>query len=163
MDIPLDELYQEIILEHYRRPRNHQTGALPPGIAVQAENPSCGDELTLSLQLDADGEHVSGVSWQGHGCSISQASASMMSEAVAGLSLAQTCGMIDQVRGMMHGEPAADELEDVLAFKGVSQLPMRVKCVLLAWLALGDAVNQAKAAGPDKATAAQAASVGGAP
>ena len=147
MDIPLDELYQEIILEHYRRPRNHCTTALPAGgTHVHADNPSCGDELDLRLELDPTGQLVTGIRWQGHGCSISQASASMMSQAVRGLTPSQSTALIDQVRAMMHGETPAEELEDVVAFEGVSQLPLRVKCVLLAWLALGDALAQATSA-----------------
>jgi len=135
----LNELYQEIILDHYRSPRNRRRGA--GAIVVHHDNPLCGDELTVRLELT--GEAVASVSWEGHGCSISQASASMMSETVEGLPASEARALIEQLRRMMHGEPPAEDLGDVMALEGVSKFPVRVKCALLAWMALKDALEQA--------------------
>jgi nitrogen fixation NifU-like protein len=139
----LEELYQEIILDHYRSPRNRRRG--DGSIEVRHDNPLCGDELTLRLELS--GGEVASVSWEGHGCSISQASASMMSEAVEGLPATEARTLIEQLRQMMRGEPPVEDLGDVMALEGVSKFPVRIKCALLAWMALKDALEQAETGG----------------
>jgi nitrogen fixation NifU-like protein len=136
----MDDLYQEIILDHYRSPRNRGPGAEHTHEAHHS-NPLCGDELTVRVDLDDDA--VKDVAWEGHGCSISQASASMMSEAVRDLAPAQAQALVEKLRRMMHGEPPDDDLGDAMALEGVARFPVRIKCALLAWMALRDALEQA--------------------
>lgn len=126
----LDELYREIILDHYRNPRNR--GRLPnPTVATQGSNPLCGDELELSLLLA--GDQIEGIKIQGRGCSISQASASMMTEALKGLSLAEAEQVAAAFKDMMLANGSADGLGDLEALQGVKKYPVRIKCALLAW------------------------------
>ena len=138
MDVTL--MYQDIILDHYRE--KHHTGLREPFDAeVHHVNPSCGDELTLRVDV-ADGV-VRDVSYEGDGCSISQASTSIMSDLVIGRSVADTLDLYDDFRAMMEShkaEPDEDRLEDAIAFQGVAQFPGRVKCAMLAWSALRDAL-----------------------
>jgi nitrogen fixation NifU-like protein len=139
----INSLYQEVILDHYKRP--HHKGLLPGDIQVHHINPSCGDEVTLSLKLV---DHkVAGISWDGAGCSISQASISIMSDLLVNKSIAEAARILDAFVTMMHskGAKAADEsiLEDGVALAGVSKYPARIKCALLGWMAYKDAVNQA--------------------
>ena len=142
----VDELYQEIILDHYRA--KHHSGLRDPYEAeVHHVNPSCGDEVTLRVHLD--GGTVSDVSYEGMGCSISQASTSVMSDLVIGkavddgLDLHQEFLTLMQSKGAL--EPDEDTLEDAIAFAGVSKFPARVKCALLGWSAFKDAVLRARA------------------
>lgn len=137
----LDSLYQEIILDHYRQPRNKCSMA--DGIHVKHDNPLCGDEIALCLQMDDN--KVRRVCFTGHGCSISQASSSMMTEAVAGLTADEALQRIEQIREMMHGTSPADDLGDIMALEGVANFPVRVKCALLPWMALKDALSQSHA------------------
>ena len=138
-----DQLYQEIILDHYRAPRNKCQGDETGKIFVKHENLLCGDELSLSVKLDGD-EKISRICFSGQGCAISQASASMMTEAVKGLTANQANRLIETVRLMMHSEVQAEDLGDIEALKGVAKFPVRVKCALLAWMALKDALNSAE-------------------
>ena len=138
-----DELYQEIILDHYRAPRNKCRGDDTGKICVKHENLLCGDELYLSVKLDGD-EKISQICFSGRGCAISQASASMMTEAVKGLTTGEANELIETVRLMMHSEVQAEDLGDIEAMKGVARFPVRVKCALLAWMALKDALNSAE-------------------
>ena len=131
----LDELYREIILDHYKNPRNR--GRLPePDIATQGSNPLCGDEIELSL-IVRDGR-VTDVAFQGKGCSISQASASMMTEGIKGKTILEVRALADAFKDMMNGEtePDPDVLGDVEALAGVRKYPVRVKCATLAWTTL---------------------------
>jgi nitrogen fixation protein NifU and related proteins len=142
----LQSLYQEIILEHYRTP--HHKGLREPFEAeVYHLNPTCGDEITLRVHLD--GELVADVSYEGQGCSISQASASVMADLVIGKPLADALDVHDEFLRLMQskGEATPDEdvLEDAVAFVGVSRYPARIKCALLAWMAWKDAAAQAAA------------------
>jgi len=137
--VGFDELYQEIILEHYRRPRNKRPLA-EAEVRVRHENPLCGDELAVSLDLAAGA--VSRAAFDGHGCAISQASASMMTEAVRGLPVKEALRLAESVRLMMHGQPPPEDLGDIMALEGVSKFPVRVKCALLPWMALRDALFQ---------------------
>jgi nitrogen fixation NifU-like protein len=143
----LDSLYQEIILDHYRKP--HHKGLREPFEAqVHHLNPTCGDEITLRVHL-RDGV-VEDVSYDSQGCSISQASASVMTDLVIGKPLAEASLIHDEFLALMQskgqGAPDEDMLEDAVAFAGVSRYPARIKCALLAWMAWKDAVAQAAAA-----------------
>lgn len=137
----LDELYQEIILDHYRQPRGR--GELePPKITQEGFNPSCGDEVIIDLRVE-DGR-ITDVRFHGHGCSISQASASMMTEAVRGKTLAEAHALIQQATALVKGELDGDfeTLGDIVALAGVRNFPVRVKCATLAWHTLAEALKQ---------------------
>jgi nitrogen fixation NifU-like protein len=135
----VEDLYREIILDHYRSPRNKRRG-VEGAIAVKHDNPLCGDELHLSVDVQ-DGE-LADVAFDGKGCSISQASASMMTEAVQGKSVKDALGLTETIRQMMHGTSPHEDLGDLMALEGVAKFPVRVKCALLAWMALKDALTQ---------------------
>jgi len=140
--LDFEELYQEIILDHYRTPRNRSEDLSDTAQnCVKHENPLCGDELLLAVDLDAAGEKIENIRFSGHGCSISQASASMMTEAVQGLGRGEALQMVERVREMMHGKEPDDDLGDVEALQGVSKFPVRIKCALLAWMALKDSLE----------------------
>ena len=138
----LNSLYQEVILDHYKRP--HHKGLKPGDIQVHHINPSCGDEITLSLKLD--GGKVSNLTWDGVGCSISQASVSIMSDLLIGKKINEASSVLDSFVEMMQskGQNEGDEevLEDGVALAGVSKYPARIKCALLGWMAYKDAVTQ---------------------
>ena len=143
----LDSLYQEIILDHYKHP--HHAGLREPYEAeVHHVNPTCGDELTLRVHLSGAGEDavVEDVSYDAEGCSISQASTSVMTDLVIGKKVGEALGVLDEFQTLMQGrgtvEPAEDVLEDGIAFAGVAKFPARVKCALLAWMAWKDATSQ---------------------
>ncbi len=146
----LDALYQEIILDHYKRP--HHAGLREPFDAeTHHVNPTCGDEITLRVQLSgaADGRTVEDVSYDALGCSISQASASVMTDLVIGRTVEEGLALQAEFVALMQGrgtvEPDEDRLEDGVAFAGVAKFPARVKCALLGWMAWKDAVAQATA------------------
>ena len=141
----LDALYQEIILDHYKHP--HHKGLRDPFEAeVHHVNPSCGDEVTLRLHV-ADGV-VSDVSYEGVGCSISQASTSVMTDLVIGKPVEEAMAIHQEFLTLMQGkgtvEPDEEVLEDGIAFAGVAKFPARVKCALLSWMAWKDATAQAR-------------------
>jgi nitrogen fixation NifU-like protein len=135
----LDELYRQVIMDHYQHPRNQ--GELDGRtVSVDLRNPSCGDEITLQLQVE-DGK-VCDVRFRGSGCSISMASASMMTEAVKGQPLPEALALAQVFRGMIQGQPVDTEvLGDLEALQGVSKFPARVKCAMLAWQALEKAIS----------------------
>ena len=144
----LDSLYQEIILDHYKNPQN--AGLREPFEAeVHHVNPTCGDEVTLRVHLEGAGDDavVSDVSYHAEGCSISQASASVMTELVIGKRVADAMAVHEDFLTLMQGkgqvEPDEDVLEDGIAFAGVAKFPARVKCALLGWMAWKDAVARA--------------------
>jgi nitrogen fixation NifU-like protein len=137
--VSLDDLYKEVILDHYKSPRNKRD--LPGATAsLHKNNPLCGDEITVHVRLD-DGR-LTEISFEGQGCSISQASASMMTEAVHGLTTAGAGDLASQFRGMMEGQvdPDEDAFGDLMALKGVVKYPVRIKCAVLAWDVLQDAL-----------------------
>lgn len=140
----LESMYQEIILDHYKHP--HARGLREPydGESFQV-NPTCGDELTLRVHLD--GSRVTDVSYDGQGCSISQASASVLTDLVIGNSTDQALSKMDSFVELMESrgkvEPDEDVLEDGVAFAGVAKYPARVKCALLGWMAFKDALVKA--------------------
>ncbi|QAY72447.1 SUF system NifU family Fe-S cluster assembly protein [Agromyces protaetiae] len=145
----LENLYQEIIVDHSRA--RHGEGTLEgPHFSHHELNPTCGDEITVRVRLDASGERVEALAWEGQGCSISMASASVLSDLVAGASVDDALALAGAFREMLRskgeGEPDEDLLGDAIAFHGVSKYVMRVKCAMLSWVALEAAVGQARAA-----------------
>ncbi len=146
MDV--DAMYQDIILDHYRNPQGK--GLRDPFAAeVHHINPTCGDEITLRVTLGPDGKTLDDLSYDGQGCSISQASASVLHDLVTGHSVADVMRTADAFRELMHskGEGTPDEeiLGDAIAFQGTAKYPSRVKCALLSWMALTDALARAGA------------------
>ncbi|HWO67976.1 MAG TPA: SUF system NifU family Fe-S cluster assembly protein [Umezawaea sp.] len=143
----LQQMYQEIILDHYKNP--HGRGLRDPYDAESFQvNPTCGDEVTLRVKLD--GETVADVSYEGQGCSISQASTSVLTDLVIGKSVGEAFKKFDAFVELMQSrgtlEPDEDVLEDGIAFAGVSKYPARVKCALLGWMAFKDAVARSEGA-----------------
>jgi nitrogen fixation NifU-like protein len=138
--LSLDDLYKEVILDHYKAPRNKRD---LPGATVSRHqnNPLCGDEITLHARLDD--RAIAEVAFEGQGCSISQASASMLTEAVAGLSVGEAEELTERFRGMMEGkvDPDEDTFGDLMALKGVVKYPVRIKCAVLAWDVLQEALE----------------------
>jgi nitrogen fixation NifU-like protein len=138
----LDNLYQEVILDHYKRPEHKGLSDIFD-VQVHHINPSCGDEITMNLSLVND---IVSLTWDGVGCSISMASASMMTGLLSGRSLKQARTILDSFLTLMQskGTQSGDEsvLEDAVAFAGVSKYPARIKCALLAWMAFKDAAVQ---------------------
>jgi nitrogen fixation NifU-like protein len=141
----VEELYQEIILDHYRT-KHHSGLRAPYDTEVHHVNPICGDEVRLRVHLD--GDTVTDVSYEAMGCSISQASTSVMTDLVIGNDIAHDVGLYEEFLAMMQSkgqlEPDEERLEDGIAFAGVAKFPARVKCALLGWSAFRDAVMQAQ-------------------
>lgn len=141
----LEQMYQEVILDHYRRPL-HSGLREPFGAEVHHVNPTCGDELTLRLQLSDDKKTIDDVSYDAQGCSISQASASMMAELIMGRPVTEALEIYGAFHTMIssRGQDEGDEelLDDAVALAGVSRYPARVKCALLGWMAYKDALGQ---------------------
>ncbi|PRW65426.1 Fe-S cluster assembly sulfur transfer protein SufU [Actinopolyspora mortivallis] len=143
----LEQMYQEIILDHYRNPHRH--GLREPFDAESFQvNPTCGDEVTLRVRLTGSGTEatVEDVSYSGQGCSISQAATSVLTDLVVGRPLREALDKQAAFTELMEGrgqvEPDEDVLEDGVAFAGVAKYPMRVKCALLGWMAFRDAVSR---------------------
>lgn len=142
----LDSLYQEVILDHYRKP-SHKGLSIEKDIQVHHNNPSCGDEVTLNLIME--NEVVKDISWDGVGCSISMASTSVMSDLLIGKDFQSAMQTLAAFVDLMQskGQAKGDEniLEDGVAFAGVSKFPARIKCALLGWMAFKDASSQVMA------------------
>ena len=155
----LEDLYREIILDHYRSPRNKGELETPPAIKTEGYNPLCGDEIVLYLQVD--GDTVTDVKIGGQGCSISQSSASMMSAAVKGKSVAEVRALVRAFKGLMsiheqslggEGEGEGEVIEadpnvklgDLEALQGVVKFPVRIKCATLAWNTLQQGLDEAE-------------------
>jgi nitrogen fixation NifU-like protein len=140
----MDSLYQDIILDHYKHP--HGKGLRDGDAEVHHVNPTCGDEITLRVRLD--GGTVADVSYESQGCSISQASASVLNDLLVGKQLGEAQQIQEAFLELMQskGQSEGDEevLEDAIAFAGVSKYPARVKCALLSWMAWKDATAQAQ-------------------
>ena len=140
----LESLYQEIILDHYKRPKNKVLQD-KYSVEVHHNNPSCGDEITLRVQIE--NQIIKELSWDGVGCSISQASSSVMSELTQGVSIEKALELevsfLELMQGKGQVEADEEELEDAVAFSGVARYPARVKCALLSWMALKDALLRA--------------------
>lgn len=142
----LEEMYKEVILDHYKRPRNKRE--LPGATAsCHKTNPLCGDEITIEVR-EADGV-LAEVVFSGQGCSISQSSASMMTEALSGKDRASAASIARAVRAMLaaEAEPSEDELGDLVALSGVRRYPVRIKCAALAWDVLDEALAGGSATG----------------
>ncbi|WP_306233086.1 Fe-S cluster assembly sulfur transfer protein SufU [Agrococcus beijingensis] len=144
---PLAGLYQELILEHAKRRAGD--AVLDPFDAERyLKNPTCGDEIRLRVRLDGTGPQarVDALGWQGQGCSISQASASVLAEEAPGLTVAEAHERIEALRELLRSrgaaEPDEELLGDAVAFAGVAKFPMRVKCAMLAWVALEEALRE---------------------
>jgi nitrogen fixation NifU-like protein len=146
MNPDLQALYQEVILDHYKRPRNF--GALPDADRhAEGYNPLCGDRVHVHLRME--GDQISGISFEGAGCAISTASASLMTEAVAGLRREEAIALERRFHGLVTGEgpSAAGDLGKLEALAGVREFPVRIKCATLAWHALRAALDGAQKGG----------------
>jgi nitrogen fixation NifU-like protein len=157
----LEDLYREIILDHYRSPRNRGDLPVPPAHKVEGFNPLCGDEVVLYIDVDPETDTVRDVKIAGQGCSISQASTSMMSSAVKGKSLEETRQLIRAFKALMsihesklEGESDGSDLQaelegvrlgDLEALQGVVKFPVRIKCATLAWNTLQQALDEVQA------------------
>ena len=140
MEAPITSLYQELILEHYRNPRN-KGELVDHTVEARVANPVCGDEVTIQVRLDQD--RIEEIAFHGQGCSISQASVSMMTALVKGKDRSEAMRLADLFTDMMHGaEDASSDrsLGDLRALQGVSKFPVRIRCALLAFDALRDAL-----------------------
>jgi nitrogen fixation NifU-like protein len=144
----LDSMYQDIILDHYKHP--HGKGLRVGDAEVHHVNPTCGDEITLRVRLD--GSTIADISYESQGCSISQASASVLNDLLVGKELGEAQKIQEAFLELMQskGQSEGDEevLDDAVAFSGVSKYPARVKCALLGWMAWKDATAQALAGSP---------------
>ncbi|MEU6345513.1 MULTISPECIES: Fe-S cluster assembly sulfur transfer protein SufU [unclassified Streptomyces] len=152
----LDSMYQEVILDHYKNP--HGRGLRDGDVEVHHVNPTCGDEITLRVRLD--GTSIQDISYEGQGCSISQASASVLNELLVGRQVDEAVKVQEvflelmQSKGKLEPDDAMEDvLEDAVAFAGVSKYPARVKCALLSWMAWKDATAQALGDGAAKESA----------
>ncbi len=139
-------MYQEVILDHYKHP--HHRGLRDPFNAeVHHVNPTCGDEVTLRVTLSGDGDQVADVSYDGQGCSISQAATSVLADQVIGQRVGEALKTVEAFNEMITSRGTVEGDEDVIgdgiAFAGVSKYPARVKCALLGWMAFKDALAQA--------------------
>jgi nitrogen fixation NifU-like protein len=148
MTLNMESMYQDIILDHYKHPQHR---GLPESFDAEVHhvNPTCGDEVTLRVRV-TDGR-IAELGWDGEGCSISQASTSVMSELVSGKPITDAIALEEKFLALMQSrgtaeltEAEADELEDAVAFEGVSKYPARVKCALLGWMAMKSAVASAQ-------------------
>jgi nitrogen fixation NifU-like protein len=144
--VRLEQMYQEVILDHYKHP--HHRGLREPYNAESYQvNPTCGDEVTLRVTLSDDGHRISDISYDGQGCSISQASTSVLTDQVIGQDIGTALKTVAAFTEMISSRGAVEGDEDVIgdgiAFAGVSKYPARVKCALLGWMAFKDALIQA--------------------
>ena len=147
----LDAMYQQIILDAARERRGQGELDSFDGESFQV-NTTCGDQVNLQVKLSSDRSRIEEIGWEGHGCSISQASISIMTEMIEGKEITEAMALSETFRNLMdrrgHNLSEADEeaLEDAAAFVGVAKFPMRIKCALLGWMAMRDATDQAVAA-----------------
>ncbi|HZQ35793.1 MAG TPA: SUF system NifU family Fe-S cluster assembly protein [Dehalococcoidia bacterium] len=139
-DAELDELYRDVIVEHYRRP-HHAAPLARADASAEGMNPLCGDEVRVELRFDGD-RVAEGAAW-GRGCAICQASASMMTDEITGLAIDDAERLIGAVEAMLKSGAEPDEdLGDLDALRGVAKFPVRVKCALLPWKVLRDALDE---------------------
>jgi nitrogen fixation NifU-like protein len=148
MTLPMESMYREIILDHYKHPQ-HRGLPDPFDAEVHHVNPTCGDEVTLRVRITNGA--IAELGWEGEGCSISQASTSVMSGLVLGKPIPDALALQEKFLDLMQSRGEADlteadedELEDAVAFEGVSKYPARVKCALLGWMAMKSAVAEAE-------------------
>lgn len=140
--VNLNTLYQQVILDHYKKPRGKGDVLENAVLRKHLHNPTCGDDLEVSVSVGADGK-IDDVRWQGRGCSISMASASMMSVALKGKTLSEAESMLHAFTSMMKGEPGNyKSLGEIQALTGVSKFPVRIKCATLAWHCLEEGMKE---------------------
>ena len=148
----LEDLYREIILDHYRTPRNRGELETPPAVRSDGHNPLCGDEITIYVLTEGDGDDpvVADLKVAGQGCSISQSSASMMSQAVIGKPVSEARALLRRFKSMMGIEGIETQpgdadiaLGDLEALQGVVKFPVRIKCAVLGWNTLSNALDEA--------------------
>ena len=148
----LEDLYREIILDHYRTPRNRGELETPPAIRADGHNPLCGDEITVYLVVDGEGDDaiVTDIKIGGQGCSISLSSASMMSQAAIGKTVGEVRALLRRFKSMMSIESVDEQpgdadiaLGDLEALQGVVKFPVRIKCAVLSWNTLAQALDEA--------------------
>jgi len=136
----LDDLYRRVIMDHYKNPRNRGT-LDEESVTINLNNPTCGDRISLQLQV-VDGQ-VANAKFSGEGCSISMSSASMMTEAIKGKTFDEALAMAEKFSALMKGEPVEfEEYEELDALSGVNKFPARIKCATLAWNALRKGIEQ---------------------
>lgn len=139
----LRTLYQQVILEHYKKPRNRGTTD-PVDRHQRGHNPSCGDTIDLTLQLNPAGDRIEDIKFEGEGCAIAISSADLMAEALRGKTLAEALEMVQRFQSMMKGEAEFPrELRKLNVMQGVAQFPVRIKCATLTWHTLRAAIEQA--------------------
>ena len=147
----LNDLYQEIILDHYKNPRNKGT-IENPDIREHLKNPFCGDEIDLQIKLKPDRSGIEEIKFSGQGCSISQASASMLTELLKDKPLDEVMELVELFKRMMRGETTPEEEErlgELQAFKGVSKFPVRIKCATLVWNSVEQGLGKLRPSGSD--------------
>lgn len=143
MSPDLEELYQQVILDHNRRPRNR--GRLPTANRVaHGDNPTCGDQCDVFVRLE--GDRIAAITFEGSGCAISQASASLMTTQLKGKTPAEAAGLFEEFRHIVTTGEAPEEVSDLAAFAGVHAFPARIKCATLSWHAAMNALNADSAA-----------------
>ncbi|MGD8190885.1 Fe-S cluster assembly sulfur transfer protein SufU [Brevibacillus ginsengisoli] len=140
----LDDLYRRVIMDHYQKPRNKGQLDESKGLVIKLNNPTCGDSISLSLQVENG--IVVDAKYLGEGCSISMSSASMMTEAVKGMSVEEALKLSENFSCMMQGKDIDESIDlgDIEALSGVSKFPARIKCATLAWKALEQGIKQAE-------------------
>lgn len=150
--MPLDnlrDLYQQVILEHYKKPR-HRGKTDPVHRCQRGHNPSCGDTIELTLQLNEAGDYIENAKFQGEGCAIAMSSADLMADAVRGKSVAEALEMVQRFQNMMKGEAEfPKEARKLNVMRGVAQFPVRIKCATLTWHALKAALELPSSAIPE--------------
>lgn len=137
----LDDLYQDLILDHFRKPRRRRP-LKPDEVLVDEENPTCGDHIRLAARVEEG--RIADIAFDGHGCAISMASASMMADRLVGMSVAEARRLISDFIGVVRGEQkkmTVDELGELVALEGVREFPLRVKCATMAWHAANKALD----------------------
>lgn len=136
----LDDLYRRVIMDHYKHPHNRGKFESLDSITVDLNNPTCGDKISLQMQIENG--IVVAAKYEGEGCSISMSSASMMTDAVKGKTLEEALSLVNDFSSMMKGEDVEFEYEDIEALSGVCKFPARIKCATLAWNALRKGIEQ---------------------
>lgn len=138
----LDDLYRRVIMDHYKTPRNRGTFDSSEAVTIDLNNPTCGDKISLQMQIE-DGI-VKAAKFTGEGCSISLSSASMMTDAVKGKTVEEALAMAEDFSSLMKGSSVEFEYEDIEALSGVNKFPARIKCATLAWNALRKGIEHSK-------------------
>ena len=159
---PIDDLYREVILDHHRHPRGREPLA-DPDVTAEGKNPSCGDEVTLQMKFD--GDTISDVGMIARGCAISTSSGSMLADLIEGMSLAEAERVAEAFRQILHGQefPADMDLGDLEALQGVQKFPVRIKCAILPWVTMLDAILAHKQGRDPRPVSTEGVSDDGAP